>query len=186
MIANLIKLNNLLSFQDMFVEAVVFFFGLFSTSAMALYFPGLPLAGPVAPYIGSIPALANAGTSLTSALNSSLGGILGGSKKYSNGFFWPPPPGIVASVLEKDLLGLLGLQGLGLGGLGLSGLGIGGLGNVGLLESGLGLGLTGGLRVIRIPLSSSLSAQQQCPAPCFICLPQTSVSSIHLEYFITT
>uniref|UniRef100_A0A0R3RJW3 Secreted protein n=1 Tax=Elaeophora elaphi TaxID=1147741 RepID=A0A0R3RJW3_9BILA len=120
-----------------------------------VYLPGFPSTGPVSPYIGSIPALVNAKT-----YDQILQKIKGPATNYSNGFFWPSPPALIAEVLEKDILQSSGLAGLGLGGLGLSNLGLdlSNINPISLLKNPLNLGFTGGVQVIQIPLSPSSSS----------------------------
>uniref|UniRef100_A0A915PRF7 Uncharacterized protein n=1 Tax=Setaria digitata TaxID=48799 RepID=A0A915PRF7_9BILA len=140
---------------------------------------------PISPYIGSIPALANART-----YEQTLQKIIGPKTNYSNGFFWPPPGALVAQVLEKDLLQSSGLAGLinpresllanlGLGNLGLGGLSLPNIASLGLLRNPQGFGYGGNIQIIQIPLTPQSSST--CQVPCFPCSSQTPLRSIFLS-----
>lgn len=134
----------------MFKIVFVLVISLFHSRVQA-YLAGLPSTGPVSPYIGSIPALANART-----YDQILQKIMGPPTNYSNGFFWPPPLNLVTKILERDILQSSGLAELGLESSGLSGLDLSlrNMNSVDLLENLLNLSPAKGLRVIHIPLSS--------------------------------
>ncbi|EJW88101.1 hypothetical protein WUBG_00989 [Wuchereria bancrofti] len=146
------------------------------------------LSAPISPYIGSIPALVNVKT-----YDQLLQNIIGSAKKYSNGFFWPPPYSLVANILANENLqssfpdftrfGLdrfnaneMDFNRLNLHKLNLNDLRLNSLGGFDLnaITSG---NLIGNMQIIQIPLSSLSSTQQQCQAPCFICSSQSHASS---------
>uniref|UniRef100_A0A1I7VUC6 Uncharacterized protein n=1 Tax=Loa loa TaxID=7209 RepID=A0A1I7VUC6_LOALO len=173
-------------FQDFDMFRIIFTFVIsLIYSCVRAHLAGFSSVGPISPYIGSIPALVNAKT-----YDQILQKIVGRATNYSNGFFWPPPPALVAEVLEKEILqssgfDRLGLRGLNLdgtrlmGGLGLNGFGLGlnRITSIGFPENPSNLGFMGGIQVIQIPLSPSSSALQQCHAPCFVCSSQAHTSS---------